>query len=112
MGTRGRPRPERLAEKLLGIREKLGLSQNGMIRRMDLQDRLVQAEVSAYELGIREPPLYVLLEYARAANLLVEWLIDDGVDLPEELPAKSLPEWVRSTRRVATRRGSPRSSKR
>jgi transcriptional regulator with XRE-family HTH domain len=97
MGTRGRPRPERLASKLLEVREKLGLSQNGMIRRMGLVDRHVQAEVSAYERGLREPPLYVLLEYARAANILVEWLIDDGIDLPGRLPAETLPEW--STRR-------------
>jgi transcriptional regulator with XRE-family HTH domain len=112
MGTRGRPRPERLAGKLLEIREKLGLSQNGMIRRMGLQDRLVQAEVSAYELGLREPPLYVLLEYARAARILVEWLIDDDVDLPEELPATPLPGWVRRPRRAAARRGPSRSSRR
>jgi transcriptional regulator with XRE-family HTH domain len=104
MGTRGRPRPERLAEKLLEIRAKLGLSQNGMIRRMGLQDRLVQAEVSAYELGLREPPLFVLLEYAKAGNLLVEWLIDDEVNLPDELPASPLPDWVRGQRRVGARR--------
>jgi hypothetical protein len=79
-----------------------------MIRRMGLQDRLVQAEVSAYELGLREPPLYVLLEYARAANILVEWLIDDSVDLPDKLPAAPLPEWVSRPRRAATRRGSRR----
>ncbi len=108
MGTRGRPRPERLAEKLLEIRAKLGLSQNGMIRRMGLQDRLVQAEVSAYELGLREPPLYALLEYARAANVLVEWLIDDEVNLPSKLPAGPLPDWVRGQRRAGARRKSRR----
>ena len=104
MGTRGRPRPERLAEKLSEIRAKLGLSQNGMIRRMGLQARLVQAEISAYELGLREPPLYALLEYARAANLLVEWLIDDEVKLPDDLPAGPLPDWVRGQRWAGTKR--------
>ena len=104
MGTRGRPRPERLASKLLEVREKLGLSQNGMIRRMGLADQLVQAEISAYERGLREPPLYVLLEYAGAANVLVEWLINDEVNLPDVLPAGALPDWVRGQRRAATKR--------
>ena len=94
MGTKGRPKPARLASKLLEIRTKLGLSQNGMIRRMGLADQLVQAEISAYEHGLREPPLHVLLQYARAANILVEWLIDDEIDLPDGLPAAALPEWV------------------
>lgn len=106
MGTRGRPRPERLASKLLEVREKLGLSQNGMIRKMGLADRLVQAEISAYERGLREPPLYVLLEYAHSANVLVEWLIDDQLGLPNELPSEPLPEWV--TRRPK----GPKRSKR
>jgi transcriptional regulator with XRE-family HTH domain len=99
MGTRGRPRPARLSEKLFEIRSQLGLSQNEVIRRMGLVDRLVQAEVSAYERGLREPPLYVLLAYARAANILVEWLIDDEVDLPDKLPLSALPEWVSPTRK-------------
>jgi transcriptional regulator with XRE-family HTH domain len=104
MGTRGRPRPERLASKLLEVRESLGLSQNGLIRRMGLVDQLVQAEISAYELGLREPPLYVLLEYARAASVLVEWLIDDHIDLPGKLPAEPLPDWVRRRSRRRPRK--------
>jgi transcriptional regulator with XRE-family HTH domain len=95
MGTKRRPRPVRLDEKLLEIRTKLGLSQNEMIRQMGLSDRIVQAEISAYEHGLREPPLYVILQYARVANLLVEWLIDDEIDLPSKLPAPLLPSWVR-----------------
>ena len=67
MGRATRPRPSLLAAKLVEIRKKLDLSQNGMIRRMGLEDNLTQAEISAFERGIRQPPLYVLLEYARAA---------------------------------------------
>lgn len=100
MGTRGRPKPARLAEKLLETRTKLGLSQNGMIRRMGLAEQLVQAEISAYERGLREPPLYVLLAYARAANILVEWLIDDDIYLPDKLPLGALPKWVQPIRRL------------
>jgi hypothetical protein len=68
-------------------------SQNGMIRRMGLVDQLVQAEISAYEHGLREPPLYVLLAYARAAGILVEWLIDDEINLPDKVPQR-LPKWI------------------
>ena len=52
-----RPRPARLAEKLLEIRRKLGLSQNEMISRIGLSGELTQNRISAYELGEREPPL-------------------------------------------------------
>lgn len=103
MGTRGRPKPARLAAKLLEIRTKIGLSQNEMIRRMGLNERLVQAEVSAYEHGLREPPLTVLLEYARAAHIYVEWLIDDEIDLPNELPLDTLPKLVMPKRSAGRR---------
>jgi transcriptional regulator with XRE-family HTH domain len=107
MGTKRRPRPARLSEKLLEVRGKLGLSQNELIRRMGLTDKLVQAEISAYEHGLREPPLHVLLHYARTANVLVEWLIDDDIDLPNKLPAPPLPTWVGASRSAVI----PRSRK-
>jgi hypothetical protein len=47
---------------------------------------------------LREPPLTVLLEYARAARVLVEWVIDDEIDLPNELPLDALPKRVISKR--------------
>jgi len=83
-----RPKPARLAEKLVGIRSKLELSQNEMIRRMGLSGQLTQNRISAYELGEREPPLYVLLAYARACGggEFLEHLIDDEMDLPENIP--------------------------
>lgn len=97
MGRSSRPRPTRLAEKLLQIRTALRLSQNGMIRRMGLTDDLLREEVSLFEHAVRVPPLPVLLEYARAANVYVDALIDDAVDLPEHLPAKSKTEGVKRT---------------
>lgn len=72
MGMKRRTRPTQLAGKLLEIRTMLRLSQNRMIGRMGLTEKIVQAEVSAYEHDIREPPLYVLLHYAKPANLLIE----------------------------------------
>jgi transcriptional regulator with XRE-family HTH domain len=88
MGRASRPKPGRLAGKLLHIRHALALSQNGMIRKMGLTNELLREEVSLFEHGIRVPPLLVLLAYGRAANVYVEALIDDEVDLPEELPSR------------------------
>jgi transcriptional regulator with XRE-family HTH domain len=87
MGKRSRPKPSRLAEKLLQIRRAYDLSQNGMIRKLGLTDELVQADVSAFELGTREPALPHLLQYARTVGITVDVLIDDKVDLPGKLAA-------------------------
>jgi transcriptional regulator with XRE-family HTH domain len=88
MGQKARPQPERLAEKLLRIREALGLSQSEMFRRLDIENFVSYKQLSKYELGITEPPLIVLLRYARAAGVHVEALIDDEMNLPAKLPAK------------------------
>lgn len=82
-----RPKPERLAEKLLQVRNALGLSQTEMLRRLGLEESMKYARISEYELGIREPSLMTLLQYARAVNVSTDVLIDDELDLPEKLPA-------------------------
>jgi transcriptional regulator with XRE-family HTH domain len=87
MAKASRKRPVRLAAKLLEIRLKLGLSQNGMIRRLGLAGELEQDYISKFERGVLVPPLHVLLAYAEAANVWVETLIKDSVDLPEKLPS-------------------------
>jgi transcriptional regulator with XRE-family HTH domain len=94
MGTKARLKPKRLAEKLVSIRNALGLSQNEMIRRLGAED-MTQNIISNYELGKREPPLMILLEYARAANVYMEALVDDELDLPERLPGSIKSEGVR-----------------
>ncbi|HEV3468096.1 MAG TPA: helix-turn-helix transcriptional regulator [Pyrinomonadaceae bacterium] len=88
MGSRPRPKPERLAEKLLQIRLALDLSQDGMLARLELGESHFRSAVSGYELGTREPPLPVLLKYARLAGVCLDVLVDDGLDLPSKLPAK------------------------
>ena len=87
MGRSSRPKPARLAEKLLQIRITLGLSQNAMLKHINFDQELFQGSISGYELGTREPPLPVLLEYARAAGVWIDVLVDDELDLPERLPA-------------------------
>jgi len=86
MGKRPRMRPARLPAKLLQIRETLGLSQSEMVRRLGFDAEMVAARVSEFELGKNEPPLPVLLAYARAANVSTDVLIDDELNLPARLP--------------------------
>ena len=86
MGTRPRQKPERLAGKLRQIRDALGLSQSEMLKRLEADDLIVYNEISKYELGLREPTLLILLQYARVAGVCVDVLIDDGLDLPARLP--------------------------
>jgi transcriptional regulator with XRE-family HTH domain len=88
MGRATPAKPKRLAEKLLEIRRVLGLSQNEMLRRLGSPDRLIQTSISGYERGVREPPLLVLLEYARVAGVCIDVLVDDNLDLPAKLPNK------------------------
>jgi transcriptional regulator with XRE-family HTH domain len=90
-----RPKPERLAEKLRQIREALGLSQSEMLGRLGFGDAIPYTRISSYELGRNEPPLMVLLEYARAANVYVEALIDDELDIPAKLPSAKKHEGVK-----------------
>ena len=86
MARGARLKPKRLARKLVQIRTVLGLSQNELIR--ELQIDLTQNRISEYETDKGEPPLPVLLRYARLAGVCVDVLIDDDQDLPVKLPAK------------------------
>jgi transcriptional regulator with XRE-family HTH domain len=81
-----RPRPLRLAEKLLQIRNGLGLSQTQMLERLGLSDTMHYGRISEYEQDKREPSLITLLAYARAASVHLEDIVDDDFDLPRKLP--------------------------
>jgi transcriptional regulator with XRE-family HTH domain len=94
MARSPRPKPARLPEKLLQIRLALNLSQGDMLYRLRLHEKLSRTTVSAYELGTGEPPLPVLLDYARIANVYVEALIDDELDLPDKLPSRTKSEGI------------------
>ncbi|HEX8197858.1 MAG TPA: helix-turn-helix transcriptional regulator [Pyrinomonadaceae bacterium] len=89
MGKAQRPKPKRLAQKLLQIRLSLGLSQNDLIKQLAFEEvELVQGTISTYELGKREPSLPLLLRYSRLAGVCVDVLIDDALNLPEQLPSR------------------------
>ena len=102
MGRAARKKPQRLGRKLVAIRESLGLTQEEMLEELELAEPRYRSAVSGYELGTREPPLGVLLTYAKLAGVYVDLLIDDRLKLPEKLPAnqrKELPESLPPGRR-------------
>jgi transcriptional regulator with XRE-family HTH domain len=83
-----RQRQQRLAGKLLQIRLNFGLSQSEMLKRLDVGDLIVYNQISRYETGSHEPPLQILLQYARVAGVHLEVIVDDELDLPEKLPGR------------------------
>lgn len=95
MGRRARWRPERLAEKLVQIRNTLGLSQSEMYRRLGVEDWIDAKRISEYELGNNEPPLPVILSYARVAGVHMEALVDDELSLPDKLPGDAEHETIK-----------------
>ena len=99
-----RPRPARLAEKLLQIRNALGLSQTDMLSRLGVGDLVSYYSISKYELDKNEPPLEILLQYARAANVYMEALVDDEIDLPDKLPSPTKSEGIRRKTTTRTRK--------
>ena len=95
MGRGKRYQPERLAEKLTEIRNRLDLNQSQMFKRLgETKSKIYASHISSYELGTREPPLDVLLQYARIAGVPVEVLIDDEMNLPQTIPAEKVYEWI------------------
>jgi len=103
MGRSRRPRPARLAAKLLQIRTRLGLTQEQMLERLNYKrSPLYASQISDFEQGKREPPLLVLLQYARVAGVPVEVLVDDEIDVPAQLHGEQGYEWV--LKRVRSRR--------
>lgn len=95
MGRAQRQRPEGLALKLQAIRNAFDLTQEQMIERLECpQIPLYPASISQYEAGKREPPLLVLLQYARVAGVPMDVLVDDRQELPDPLPSQSGYEWI------------------
>lgn len=107
-----RPETARLAEKLRAIRDSFGLSQAQMVDR--LKDQRLPApltvyagNISRFEQGQREPPLLVLLAYARAASIPLEKLVDADLNLPEKFTRHITP----NQRRIPGRAARARSAK-
>lgn len=100
-----RRRPARLAEKLLQVRNALGISQTEMHRRLDVEEEIPYTRISDYELDKSEPTLMIILRYARLAAVPTEVLIDDDLDLPDKLPGPTDHEEIK--RKFSPRRKRP-----
>jgi transcriptional regulator with XRE-family HTH domain len=86
-------RPQRLAEKLLHIRRTLDLSQSELHKALGFEEEEISYNrISDYELDKFDPPLPVLVEYARVARVHLEDIADDRVSLPESLPGTVIRE--------------------
>jgi transcriptional regulator with XRE-family HTH domain len=88
MGTNPRVRPKRLAEKLRYIRVFLNLTQDELVRKLEIESLATQSKISEFESGKRDPSLLILLQYSRLAGVHMEDLADDKTDLPDKLPGK------------------------
>jgi transcriptional regulator with XRE-family HTH domain len=62
------------------IREALGLSQKQMAGRLGVHR--THHHISKYERGKAVPFMEVLLAYARLANVTIDQIVDDDLDLP------------------------------
>jgi transcriptional regulator with XRE-family HTH domain len=96
--VRPRAKQAHLHKKLLRIRKALRLSQNEMLQRLGLEQPFSRVNISDYENGKLEPPLFVLLRYAQVAGVCTDVLIDDAQKLPQKLPGT--PEHKPQTRNL------------
>jgi transcriptional regulator with XRE-family HTH domain len=97
MGTRHpRPQPDRLAEKLCQIRNRLGYTLEEMAQALSQVKKSPpnKSHIHRFEAGIREPSLLILLEYSRVAGVPLEAVVDDEIDLPEQISRKTGGRWV------------------
>lgn len=78
-----------LPGKLLQIRHFFNESQNGILRKLGLEDEFERDYVSKWERGVMEPPLHVLCAYADLANIYLDVLVRDSVSLPSHLPSQA-----------------------
>lgn len=91
MGHGRRTVPEKMPEKLQSIRLSLELGLEDMVRKLNdmLTDlkypnvKIYRGHIREFEQGKREPSLPVLLAYARIAEVYVDALIDNEIDLSE-----------------------------
>jgi len=85
--SRRRYMPARLGEKFLQIRTALNLTQESMPARLELPTKITQSNISAYERGMKEPPIFVIMKYAHVANVWIDVLVEDSLDLPSRIPS-------------------------
>lgn len=66
------------------------MSQGEMVQRLGVQDLIHYTNISKYELDKNEPPLAILLAYARLAGIPVEQIIDVRIRTHNLISARAL----------------------
>jgi transcriptional regulator with XRE-family HTH domain len=83
MGASKCPKPRRLAEKLRQIRESRGLTLGQMALHLShCPNPPKSSQISQFESGRRQPHLLCLYAYAKYADVYIDTLVDDDLDLP------------------------------
>jgi transcriptional regulator with XRE-family HTH domain len=93
--SRRRYMPSRLGEKFWQIRTALRLTQETMLERLKLPSEITQSNISAYERGTKEPPIFVIMRYAEVANVWIDVLVNDSLELPDIIPSRRKHEGVK-----------------
>ena len=84
MGRGKSAKPKRLSRKLRELRLRLGFSHKEMYEQLHAQKVTVHlGYISLYEIGERVPGPLVLLAYSHIANVSINILVDDALDLPD-----------------------------
>jgi transcriptional regulator with XRE-family HTH domain len=65
----------------------MGLTQEAMVKLLDLPPVVTQSTLSAYERNAKLPPYFVLARYGDVANIWIDVLVRDSLDLPTRLPS-------------------------
>jgi transcriptional regulator with XRE-family HTH domain len=79
--------PRRLGSKLRQIRRAMGLTQQEMLKLLDLPPVVSQSTLSAYERNAKLPPYFVLARYGDIANIWIDVLVRDSLDMPDKIPS-------------------------
>jgi transcriptional regulator with XRE-family HTH domain len=98
MGLKRRAIPKELPKKLKFIRSHFSLTLEELGSKIERElvklgfpnIKVYTGSITEFEKGKREPQLPVLLTYAHIANVYVDFLINDNLDLPEKLPASNI----------------------
>lgn len=79
--------PKRLGTKLRQIRLALGLTQEEMLKQLDLPPVVTQSTISAYERNAKLAPYFVIARYGEISNVWIDVLVCDSLDLPARIPS-------------------------
>jgi transcriptional regulator with XRE-family HTH domain len=69
-----------------------------MLELLDLPPEFSQSNISAYERGTKEPPIFVIMRYAEVANVWIDVLVQDSLDLPHVIPSRRKHEGLKRKR--------------